>query len=50
MKKKTPKKRNPIAKQASKMRTKVKPGKKKRNPPDGGLSYNKQPLLDGVDY
>ncbi len=48
-KQKPPGKRNPIAKATSKMRTKVKPDKKRKvkNIPNGDYTYNKHPLFDG---
>ncbi len=46
---KLPKKRSPVAKAASKMRTKIKPSKKKLNPPNEGYHYNQHPLFDGTD-
>ena len=51
---KLPKKRNPIAKQAGKMRTKIKPSKKKTYPPSttdipstGNYNYNSSSIFGG---
>lgn len=52
---KVPKRRNPIAKEVSKMRTKVKPNKKKNSPPPkdqpstGNYNYNSSSIFGGGD-